>query len=274
MYSKTIGIVGGVGPYAGINFNKKIFDQTIANSDQDHLPIILDSEPGKISDRTKFLIGKTDINPGYAIADIILKLEKAGAQVISIPCNTSHAKPIFKIIEERIASHNSKVNLLNMINCVTEELKSTFCGISKIGVLATTGTIQAKTYHDELNKNGFTPIEPDSQLQKRVHRAIYKIKQQSNPIPKDAEQVLREAIKLIHKQGAEAIVLGCTELSLVITESEFNRLPIIDPVMVLARATIKAAAPNQLKPLIGKENQYITNRYFTTSCSCASKQRI
>ena len=93
-----IGIVGGVGPYAGTDLLNKIFNNTLASTDQEHLDAMLLSMPSKIDDRTAYLMGEVKCNPGLAIANIILKLEKTGASVAGIPCNTAHAKTIFDTI--------------------------------------------------------------------------------------------------------------------------------------------------------------------------------
>lgn len=90
-----IGIIGGVGPTAGADLLQKITEETIAKSDQDHLPIILFSLPNKILDRTEYLEGKVNENPGKAMGDIALQLERAGATIAAAPCNTAHADEIF-----------------------------------------------------------------------------------------------------------------------------------------------------------------------------------
>ena len=73
-----IGIVGGVGPYAGLDLTRKIFDQTKAVSDQDYLSVVLLSMPQQIEDRTSFLLGQTSINPANAIFKIIRKSMTTG----------------------------------------------------------------------------------------------------------------------------------------------------------------------------------------------------
>ncbi|MBT8073778.1 MAG: aspartate racemase, partial [Xanthomonadales bacterium] len=83
-----IGIVGGVGPYAGLDLVRNIFDQTLARTDQEHLDVVMLSMPSSITDRTEYLIGQNGENPGLGIADVIKRLEAAGATVAGIPCNT------------------------------------------------------------------------------------------------------------------------------------------------------------------------------------------
>mgnify|MGYP000203337425 FL=1 len=90
-----IGVIGGMGPQAGIDLVQKIINLTKAASDQDHLPIAMLSIPHSISDRTEFLLGKSDVNPAIAISEVICTLSKNGASIIGMPCNTAHAEPIF-----------------------------------------------------------------------------------------------------------------------------------------------------------------------------------
>src|SRR5690606_14053752 len=89
--NKMIGIVGGVGPLAGLDIFKKIIEETIATKDQEHLPVILSSKPHRIADRTAFLLQNSNENPGYALLKIIEELDNSGAEVVAIPCNTAHA---------------------------------------------------------------------------------------------------------------------------------------------------------------------------------------
>ena len=88
---QMIGIVGGIGSYAGIDLIRKVYDLSEATTDQEHLPVSMLSAPHKVVDRTGFLIGDTSTNPGIAIANIINTLVSNGATVIGIPCNTAHA---------------------------------------------------------------------------------------------------------------------------------------------------------------------------------------
>ena len=68
----AIGVLGGVGPYAGLDLMRKIFDQTEASCDQEHLSVIQYSLSEHIIDRTRFLLGETDENPGEAIGEIMV----------------------------------------------------------------------------------------------------------------------------------------------------------------------------------------------------------
>src|SRR5690606_41469903 len=99
---RIIGVIGGMGPYAGLDLVRKIFDHTAASRDQDHLPVALLSYPGRIRDRSLFLLRATEedsgVNPAEAIAGIALELDRLGATVAGIPSNTAHAPAILDVV--------------------------------------------------------------------------------------------------------------------------------------------------------------------------------
>ncbi len=249
---KTIGIVGGIGSYAGLDLTKKILDQTYTRSDQEHLSIALLSIPHEIGDRTSYLLDQTSINPAYALFKIIRKLEGIGAGVVGLACNTVHAAPIFDAIVENLYKANSSIKLVNMISEVAEFIKINHPQIRNVGVLCTTGTYITKTYSNILDQEGINVILPNEVLQDTIHNAVYDqrygIKARSNPVTEFAKKQLLEAINHLQREGAEAIVLGCTEIPIAITNKKIGQTMIIDPTIILARALIKMVNPKKLRP--------------------------
>jgi aspartate racemase len=236
-----IGIVGGVGPYAGIDIVKKIFDLTKASCDQEHLPVALLSLPHLISDRTGFLLGKTAINPGIAIAEIICRLEKCGASVVGIPCNTAHAPLIFNEILKGIPA---SVKLLHIINEVAEYIKRKYASVKNVGVLSTTGAFKTSLFPKTLSPFGFNVIQVPGEIQEEyVQPAIYSkdygIKSHSNPVSGKARGNLLTGIDHLLKDGAELIILGCTEIPLAFMENNIKSVDLIDPSQILAKALIR-----------------------------------
>ena len=92
-----IGVIGGMGPYAGLDLVEKIFAETIASTDQDHVPVAMLSCPASITDRSAFLLGKSAENPANAIAEVALRLERSGAAIAGMPCNSAHARLILTV---------------------------------------------------------------------------------------------------------------------------------------------------------------------------------
>ena len=246
-----IGIVGGVGPLAGVDIVKKIIEETDARRDQDHLPVLLSSQSNRIPDRTAYLVGEEITNPAYAIAEIALELEKAGATVVAIPCNTAHSPRIFEVIQEELHSKGSNIKVLHMVEETAKFIKEHHSDI-QVGVLSTIGTRNTGLYKNVLENFGLTCVEPNDELQQKVHQAIYDqtygIKAYSSPVTNRAHDVLVAAIKELKAQGAQVIILGCTELPLALREKSYSGLPVIDPNRILARTLIKELDESKLIP--------------------------
>lgn len=248
----VIGVIGGMGPYAGLDLVRKIFDLTQADKDQEHLPVALLSFPGRIRDRSTFLFENSGENPAEAIAEIVLQLDELGATVAGIPCNTAHAPRIFDVVQERLQSAGASVRLLNMIHETASYIRTEEDGVERIGLLSTSAVFRLGLYKKALQEKGFTPVMPDENVQENiVNRTIfdptYGIKAQANPVSLIARQSLLNAIEHLHEKGAEAVVLGCTELPLAVPEAEIDSTIIIDPTEVLARALIRETYPDRLR---------------------------
>jgi aspartate racemase len=244
--SKVIGIVGGMGPRAGIALYECITNNTPAVTDQEHLSVILMSFPGNIVDRTLFLEGKVTVNPGFAIARAIDKLVVSGAEVIGVACNTSHSPEIFQAIAVEMDRFPYKPKLLHMPMEVCRHIDGIHPRISRIGVMATNGTYKCGLYRNLLEQRGYIVVEPDPLFQNNViHRMIYDaesgIKANSNRITDDIRMLFDEAISYFRNYEVDAVVLGCTELSLVQGEGIIDDMLIIDSTACFARALIREA---------------------------------
>jgi len=247
-----IGIVGGVGPYAGIDLLKKVYDNTIANRDQEHIDTALLSMASAINDRTEYLEGKIKENPADAITNVLLKLESIGVTVAGIPCNTAHSDGIFDVVKEQLKRKNSAIKLLNMISETIEFLKSNYPEFKNIGVLSTTGTYKSGVYSKKLQAEGFNVIVPTLEIQTGlIHPAIYDsnygIKSFSNPVKRQAIENLHKGCEYLKANGAEAVILGCTEIPLAISQKNIDGMVMIDPTNILARALIRNYSETKLK---------------------------
>jgi len=253
MRFKTIGIVGGVGPYAGLDLNRKILDQTLAGTDQDHLPVLLATYPGLIEDRTRYLLQGDVENPAEGLFKVIKLLSAGGADVVGIPCNTAHAGPIFSPLLKMIRERTLPLKLLNMISEVAAAIASTVGNRAAVGVLSTMGTYKTGLYQEYLSGVAAKLVFPEPDLALDVHAAIYDpqfgIKAHSNPVLPQARERIENAVRTLRERGAELVVLGCTELPLALTYNTLNGLRFIDPATVLARALIRETWPDKLKPL-------------------------
>lgn len=246
-----IGILSGAGPLAGVDVAKKLIEETKAFADQEHLPLILSSIPAQIPDRSQFLLGKSEENPGKAIGELFLHLEKSGATIAALACNTAHAKPIFKEVLEVLKNASSSLKVLNIVQETVNYIKDNFPPQSKIGIISTSGTRNLGLYREALENENFKVIETTDEEQENIQKAIYDrtigIKAQSSPVHQDATGLLKECMEIFKERGADVFLLGCTELPLAIDFNEYLDCKIIDPNRLLARALIKEFAPEKLK---------------------------
>jgi aspartate racemase len=249
---KTIGVIAGAGPFAGLDLLKKIFEQTIASSDQEHLDVIGLFRSSKLPDRTAYLLNPELENPGLAIAAQALELESAGASVVGIPCNTAHSPRIFDVALNELRGRASSIIFVNMIAETVAYIRQ-HMQVQRIGILSTTGTYRVKLYPGYLEQAHLQAVVPDEDIQlDLIHPAIYDatygIKATGTATPKSRRDLLTAFQHLVDK-GAEAVILGCTEIPLAIPESMVGNTPTIDPTLILARALIREVDPAKLKPL-------------------------
>ncbi len=249
--NKLIGIVGGMGSYAGIDLIKKVYDQTNASLDKDHLPVAMLSLPEIVPDRTEFILGKAQENPGTAIAKIITTLVNMGSDVVGIACNTAHAEPIFRCILENLKHIQQPFKLLNMIEEIALYISDSFPDVKKIGILSTSGVLYSGIYPQVMSNFNIEAIQVSDNIQRKfVSPAIYNtefgIKAQSNPVSDKAKSHLFSAAAYLKNRGAQAIVLGCTEIPLAFSEKYIEKIPLIDSTGVLARALIRNTDPDKL----------------------------
>jgi len=233
MPEKIIGILGGMGPEATIDLYTKIVKETKVKKDQDHLRILIDNNP-KIPDRT-LAIQKKGPSPLPQLIRSAKILENAGADFIVIPCVTAHY--YYESLKKKI-----KIPTLNLVEITVQYIKSRLKRISKVGLLATTGTIQTGLFQKASALTGMELILPDPGTQKMwVMEAIYGrggIKA-VGPSENSKRLILKTSQKLIH-QGAQVIIAGCTEIPLVLKEGDLS-VPVIDPISILAKAAIEKA---------------------------------
>jgi len=241
--SKLIGVVGGMGTYAGIDLLKKIAENTGAVRDQEHLPVAMLSLPQKIADRTEYLFGEVDENPGFIIAEVIRTLKGIGACIFGIPCNTAHVPAILKPVEDTI---QEGCKLVNMLKEVAEYIAERYPDVKNVGIMGTNGVFNSRVYDGYMNAAGLKALYPDEDTQyELLHPAIYDmeygIKSGSSPVSERARVDLLRVVRMLISEGAEAIVLGCSEIPLAVNEKAIEFVPLIDANDVLAKAIVREA---------------------------------
>jgi aspartate racemase len=247
-----LGVIGGVGPYAGLDFLKKIFDNTDAKKDQDHISCVLVSCPALIPDRSEFLLNGTipaEENPAYGMFQCAEKLYAAGARYLAVACNTAHAGRIFAPFRAMVNDSLPDTVIINMLEACSSAIKERG-QYRRIGLLSTKGTHTSGVYHEYFQvADGFTLLEPDPSARERIHDAIYNeiygIKACARPVSGEARGILAAAVRDLADRCVEAVILGCTELPLGVDPAAFP-FPLIDPALFTVRRMIALAAPEKL----------------------------
>lgn len=223
--NKTIGIVGGMGPLATCDLFRKIIDVTEAGRDQDHVRVAIDSNT-EIADRTAAILhGGAD--PVPEMVKSARRLRDMGADVLIMPCNTAHY--FYPQVSASV-----DVPFLHMIRETADAVKK--MGIRKVGLLATDGTIQSGVYKKVFEPAGISMLTPDPEGQKEVMGLIYDGVKAGN-YRFDTAGFLA-AVDRLEKQGAEAMILGCTELPCAMDLFRFS-FKAVDPTLILASRAVQ-----------------------------------
>jgi aspartate racemase len=233
MMEKTIGILGGMGPEATLDLFGKIIAHTPAAKDQDHLRVVIDSNP-KVPDRTAAIL-RGGLSPVPAMKAGIEALKRAGADFVVIPCVSAHF--FWKELERE-----SGLPMISMFEVTAEHIRQQHPNVHTVGMLATTGTLQGGRFRERLQQAGIETITPAGPDQERVMMAIYEIKAAS-AVGKDRSAIaaeVRELASRLIQRGAQGVVAGCTEIPLVLKPGDLG-VPVFDTLLLLARAAIIAA---------------------------------
>ena len=229
MVEKIIGILGGMGPEATADLYYRIIRATPVRRDQDHVRVIIYSN-SKVPDRTGAILGGGE-SPIPEMMMAARALEEAGADFLIMPCNTAHY-----FIDELRAGVD--IPVLNMIELTAQWFAENSPTTRRVGLIATDGTVRSGIYHDNFGRHGVEVLTPSESLQAETMSAIYdRIK--TGDLETGREMLLRVAEALI-EDGAQAVICGCTEVSLVLKEGDLP-VPILDPMQVIAEASVAIA---------------------------------
>lgn len=220
-----LGVLGGMGPLATVDFMQKIIALSKAGSDQEHIPMMVRSVP-QIPDRTAAILSRGE-DPFPALLDGLQALEQSGADCIVIPCNTAHYW--FDRLKQQ--SHTPMISILD---CVSDAIYSR--GIQRVGLMATDATVATNIYKHRIEKSGGVYLTPDASNQTLVMRAIYDIKAgRLNDGRRRMEAVFEQLIS----DGAQAVIFGCTEIPLGLSEiAKQKPQQCIDATALLAEACV------------------------------------
>jgi len=224
-----VGVIGGVGPLATVYFLDKIVRLTEAERDQDHVNLVVFNH-ATIPDRTAFILGQSVENPGPVMAADARRLEQFGVSFLVIPCNTaSH------FTDEIVGA--TYVPVVSIVDETVAEAHARRPDARTVGLLATSGTGSSGVYQAALARRDIACVLPDDADQTTVSTIIYEQVKAGQPVDIEA---LRSVVAGLVARGAELVLLGCTELSVV--AEDFGLLAdelFVDSLDVLARRTIE-----------------------------------
>jgi aspartate racemase len=230
----TVGVLGGMGPEATVDFMAKVIALTPAEKDQDHIRMLVDNNPGIPNRQAAILANGEDPRP--VLAAMAAGLQAAGADFLVIPCNTAY---VFRDAVNEVAS----IPLISIIDVtVVATIKS---GAAKVGILATEGCLAAGLYQAALAEAGLELLAPTVDELATFTTLIQRIKVGDQG--EDVSASMRLLARALVDRGAEAIIVGCTEIPLVLTESMLD-VPLISSTDLLAQETVLLALGEKTIP--------------------------
>ncbi|HTT98194.1 MAG TPA: amino acid racemase [Rhizomicrobium sp.] len=218
--SKTVGVIGGMGPEATVEFLRRIVAATPANDDQDHIHVLVDNNP-KIPSRLAAIVEGTGEDPLPTLIGMAKSLEKQGAELLAMPCNTAH------YYRPRIADAVG-IPFLDMV-----ALSAAAVPGKRIGMLASPAVRRVGLYERQLRAAGKEAVFPeDDGPVLEIIRAV-----KANRVT-DAHR--RDYASIARALSADAYLVACTELS-VLGAPPGATAPVVDALDVLVKATVDAA---------------------------------
>lgn len=225
----TVGVLGGMGPAATVDFMSKVVTLTGARTDQEHVRMLVDHNP-KVPNRQQ-AVRSGDPGVPRLLAEMARRLEQAGADFLVMPCNSAHAFsaavraataiPFVSIIDESIG-----------------EIRRLAPAARNVGVLATDGLLESGLFQQALAAAGYAPVLPDAEGLARLMTLVHRIK--AGDTGGEVMQSMRERMDALIAGGAEAVIAGCTEIPLVLRAGGAPA-PLVSSTDVLARRTVELA---------------------------------
>jgi aspartate racemase len=224
----TVGVLGGMGPAATVDFFARVVRATPAATEQQHLHLIIDNNPG-VPNRNLGVAG-TGPSPGPALAQMARRLEQAGADFLVMPCNTAHA-----FVDDIHAA--TRLPFINMVDETILAVKAQ-AEAGAVGLLAADGCLIAGLYQNGLDGIGRTPLLLDAPDQQRFMSLLYRIK--AGETDDAVRETMREFANTLIRRGARVIVAACTEVPIVLAADAID-VPLVSSTDVLVDRTIERA---------------------------------
>jgi aspartate racemase len=228
--ARLLGVLGGMGPAATVDFLRKLIELTPAARDEEHVPLVVYSVP-QMPDRTAAILAEGP-SPLPAMLRGIRVLAQAGAQCVAIPCNTAH-----HWYRELVA--RGGLPILHIADAACERLAGLGLRGGAVGLIATSGTLAAGFYQERLAARGYRALVPTEADQERfVMRGIAQVKAGELAA---ARASLAPAARELVAAGARALVFACTEVPIALERDAGLGAPVVDATEALAAACVRWA---------------------------------
>lgn len=223
---RKLGVIGGLGPMATALFMKMVIEMTDAVVDQEHIEMIVYNCP-RIPDRTKFILGQSSQDPAPEMIEMGRKLAAQGAEIIAIPCITAN------YFYERLAReiHGEIIDIIHEIHLYLAKRN-----IRCAGLMATSGTIESRLFQRIFAGHDCKLVIPSKERQQDVMHIIYQNVKANRPVEMERFRAVSEELR---EAGAEVIILGCTELS-VVRENCSIGAGFLDAMQLMAKCAVES----------------------------------
>lgn len=232
----VVGVLGGMGPEATVDFMSEVIGLTDAERDQDHVRMIVDHNP-QVPDRQAAMRG----DPGpvrRTLADMARRLETAGADFLVMPCNTAHA-----FYADAAAAVS--VPFISIIDATVESIREEHPDVSRVGLLATDACLASGVYQRALADAGLELLLPGAEDQRRTMELIFRVK--AGDTGDAVRGVMSEIAAALADEGAGAVIAGCTEIPLVL-DAVTDGVPLVSSTRVLASRAVDYASGARALP--------------------------
>lgn len=218
---KTVGIIGGMGPEAGVAVLQELLAFEQYELEQDRLSVILHSFPSQMPDRNDFISGHSLENPGHAIAKAVVDVGRLGAEVVGVACNAAHAPSILSIVEA--VADDIGMTLISMVDAAIARLRElqTPGAIASLGVL---GTYQSQIYETAIRAYGMDAFQLSPKEAQDSHDLVWSrefgVKYFGTQIRQEAHRAFADLVSRLKRRGCTTILMACTELPLIANSLE------------------------------------------------------
>ncbi|MGX1309475.1 aspartate racemase [Amorphus suaedae] len=228
---RCIGVLGGMGPEATVLFMQRVIERTEVTDDQDHVPLLVDSNP-QVPSRVKALVEGSGPSPAPVLVAMARRLQAAGAEALAMPCNTAHhfAPSIVAAVD---------IPFLDMVALSSRHMAG--LGAGRVGILASPAVRITGIFERPFADHGLAPLYCGEEAALLAAIRAVKVRDYAT-----ARRTLADAAAELARAGADCLLIACSEFSIV-AEAARNVLPLADTIDVLAGEVVAVScAPAEI----------------------------